>query len=87
MLTNVMENVARRALQNLIERGYDGCTCERCQNDILAIALNHLPPQYSASPAGEVYIKAKMLEDQAAVDVMQELARAMEIVREHKRHA
>ncbi len=82
-----MEMVARRALQSLIERGYDGCTCELCQNDILAIALNHLKPQYSASDAGEVYIKAKMLDDQAMVDVMQELVRAGDVVRQHRRHA
>lgn len=87
MLTNVMENVARRALQSFIENGYDGCSCELCQNDILAITLNHLKPQYSASDTGEVYIKAKMLDDQAMVDVMQEIIRATTVVKQHRRHA
>ncbi|MCY0874850.1 MAG: late competence development ComFB family protein [Firmicutes bacterium] len=87
MVVNVMEEIARNALQDIFEDGYTGCMCEVCQNDILAIALNRLPPQYSSRQTGEAYIKARLFADQWKVDVLRELTHAADIVSKSTRHA
>ncbi len=86
MLCNVMEEMARETLDDLISESYTGCTCELCQNDMLAIALNRLPPQYSSTPTGELYVKARLFASQWRVDVVRELTYAMEIVTKTCRH-
>lgn len=86
MVFNVMEEIVRFALDEMFSDGYEGCRCELCRNDILAIALNRLPPQYSVSQTGEAYIKAKLFADQCKVDVIRELTRASDIVQKRKRH-
>jgi len=83
---NVMEEIAKHSLQDIFVAGYSGCQCEICQNDILAIALNRLPPQYSSRQAGEAYIKARLFADQWKVDIIRELTKAAEIVSASKRH-
>lgn len=83
---NVMEEMARNTLQDMMQEDYSGCTCEICQNDILAIALNRLPPHYSSRPTGEAYIKARLFADQSKVDMIRELTRAGAIVSSSKRH-
>ena len=62
------------------------CTCEKCRSDIIAYALNLLPPKYVASRKGEVYSKTFMLHNQYRTDVMAALTKAASVVREHPRH-
>ncbi len=86
MLCNVMEEITRETLNDLMTESYIGCTCELCQHDILAIALNRLPPQYSSTPTGELYVKARLFASQWRVDVVRELTYAMGIVTKTRRH-
>jgi len=53
-LKNHMEVAARNALQDYLRRTAVPCACERCQADILALALNRLPARYSVSLRGEI---------------------------------
>lgn len=87
MVVNVMEEIARNALQDIFADGYQGCACDICASDILAIALNRLPPQYSSRQTGEAYIKARLFADQWKVDVIRELTNAAGIVNARKRHS
>lgn len=86
MLQNVMEEIARDALQEFFARGYTGCTCEVCADDILALALNKLPPQYSASRTGETYVRARLFADQWRVDILRELTTAAAVVKQRRHH-
>ncbi len=62
------------------------CNCEQCKCDVMAIALNHLPPKYVATHKGKVYTKLSSLQNQFGVDVLSELTRAAEFVKLHPRH-
>lgn len=62
------------------------CTCEKCRSDIIAYALNQLPPKYVATEKGEVYSKTFILRNQHRTDIMAALAKASALVREQPRH-
>ncbi|MHB1654637.1 MAG: late competence development ComFB family protein [Desulfitobacteriaceae bacterium] len=53
-LKNITEIVVREALQDYLRHAKLPCSCERCQADILALALTHLPPRYAVSLRGEI---------------------------------
>lgn len=62
------------------------CTCEDCRNDIIAYALNQLPPKYVATRTGEVYSKTFILRNQHYADVMAALTKGARLVADHPRH-
>ncbi|MBN2853170.1 MAG: late competence development ComFB family protein [Clostridia bacterium] len=62
------------------------CKCEKCIDDIKAIALNNLKPRYYSTHLGEVYSKTNILATQFRVEVIKELTVASELVRHHTKH-
>ncbi len=86
-IVNVTEQVTRRILEEAYVRPRRlACACLQCQEDILAIALNHLPPRYVSRHTGELYAKAEYFNLQLESDVLQELARAAQAVAANPRH-
>ncbi len=63
------------------------CKCLRCENDIFALALNHLPAKYVVTDRGHVYTKLQEMETQFNADVTREVCRAIEVVERNKRHS
>ena len=82
---NMMEPVVEEVLERMLP-DLKCCTCELCQNDIIAWALNHLPPKYVAPRAGGVISKADTLRIQHLTDVRTALVQAVNVVSEHPRH-
>ena len=82
---NMMEPMVEDEFTSMLP-GLDCCTCEQCRNDIIAWALNHLPPKYVATRAGGVISKADTLRIQHLTDVRTALVRAVVVVSEHPRH-
>jgi len=85
--------VTKNLMEELVLKFYDKvisdlnvCKCERCKADIIAIALNRLPPRYYVTKEGEMYLKLKELEIQFEVDIVAALAAAAFIVNNKPRH-
>jgi len=83
----------KNIMEELVEEEFDAaapglncCTCEACRNDIIAFALNQLPPKYVATRKGEVYSKTFILRNQHYADIMAALAKGANLVRENPRH-
>ncbi|HCW72972.1 MAG TPA: competence protein ComFB, partial [Clostridiaceae bacterium] len=57
MLKNHMEVLIENHLPSLIKETSHVRNCEKCQNDIQAIALNNLKPMYIMSDKGMIYTK------------------------------
>ena len=83
----------KNIMENLVEEEFDRaqgslncCTCEACRNDIMAYALNQLPPKYVATRKGEVYSKTFILRNQHYADIMAALAKGAKVVSDHPRH-
>lgn len=85
-LKNYMEDVVALLLDELI-RDRDVCKCELCRLDMMAIALNNLPPKYIVTRKGEVYAKTDLLSRQYRTDVIIQLLKAMEIVSKNPHHS
>ncbi|HWP51466.1 MAG TPA: late competence development ComFB family protein [Clostridia bacterium] len=56
MYRNVMEELVEDKVDRLWKT-HTACTCERCREDVIALSLNNLPPQYVVSDAGAFFVK------------------------------
>lgn len=85
MYRNVMEAFVEAKVDRLW-KNHTGCTCSRCREDVIALALNHLQPKYVVSEAGALYVKMEQLENVNEVEVTQQVAAAMKVIGEHPHH-
>lgn len=74
------EIVVHQALQDYLRNNIISCSCELCQADIMALALNRLPPRYYVSLRGEIMTQweSHALPDQARI--MADVVRAAQKV-------
>jgi competence protein ComFB len=79
-VTNLMEQIVEKVLEEQWKSLNMQCSCEICRNDILAFTLNALPPRYVAHEKGRVIVQAGMVNEQLKADVLREIARAVSIV-------
>ncbi len=86
LLRNYMEEVVNRTLEEILSPRDDVCKCERCKLDIMALALNHLPPKYVVTDMGYIYTKVNELESQFKADVTVAVTNALKIIRKNPRH-
>ena len=84
---NVNETLVRQLLEDdFVKTGRLVCACQRCQDDIVALALNGLPTRYAVSAAGEAYYKSDFLSSQLQSDVLRELTLAVATVGDYPHH-
>ena len=84
-LHNYMEDIVLNNLNLLLEKE-NMCKCEKCKLDIMALALNRLPSKYVVTHKGHIYAKLAELELQLKADVIRELTKAIEIVKNNPQH-
>jgi len=80
-----MEDVVSNNLEIVLEKE-DICKCEKCRLDVMALALNRLPPKYVVTQKGHIYAQLEELELQFKVDVIKEIVKAIEVVRKNPQH-
>ncbi|EPZ53231.1 hypothetical protein N007_00335 [Alicyclobacillus acidoterrestris ATCC 49025] len=83
---NVTERLAKEMIASPEVQGVVQCSCAQCLDDILAIALNHLPARYVSTDQGGTYVKADYMHPQWQSDVLAELIRAAEVVGRQPHH-
>lgn len=85
-LKNFSEVMVKRTLAEYLPKADLPCKCEQCQNDIIAFALNRLPPRYYVSLKGEVmtHFESQMVPDKARV--LTEVVSAAQIVASYPSH-
>ncbi|WP_438316021.1 late competence development ComFB family protein [Sporosarcina sp. FA9] len=78
---NVMEDVIRDVLKTYKDQLHLTCSCERCMNDIMAIALNNSPARYIVDEKYSPYVRANHeMDRQGATNVLSTVAKAAAIV-------
>ena len=82
---NVMETIVENKLDKMIDM-LDCCHCEQCRNDVVAYALNQLPPKYVVTDQGEVYSKLAAMGLQHDADVTAAISMGAAAVKQHPRH-
>jgi len=83
---NYMEEAVKDAIEDILAQREDVCKCERCKFDMMAWALNRLPPKYVATQKGRVYTKLEEIGIQFKTDIIKEVARAIEHIKNKPRH-
>ncbi|MEA4891688.1 MAG: late competence development ComFB family protein [Peptococcaceae bacterium] len=87
MLKNMTETLLEQKLDSMMDSPkYTGCKCQRCREDILAYALNRLPPQYVSTNTGKLYTKLQNYTDRFEFDILCQLAIAIKVVTAAPRH-
>ncbi|MCD6134244.1 MAG: late competence development ComFB family protein [Candidatus Omnitrophica bacterium] len=85
-LYNYMEGAVEEILDEIISKTQGVCKCNRCRLDILALALNKLPPKYAVSDKGINYTKISLLQRQFNADITRTVTEAIKVVSASPRH-
>lgn len=86
MIKNYMEYIVEENLPLVLDRYPGICKCEKCIDDIQAIALNNLKPLYVVTEKGSIYSKLNELSLQFNADIISELTQAIEVVSQNPKH-
>lgn len=80
---NLMEDIVLQHVDRILEA--DGCCCcDICKSDVIAYALNHLPPQYVVTDTGRMMVKLKNCDSQNRTDVLAALSNAVKLIRDNR---
>ncbi|MGG1552717.1 MULTISPECIES: late competence development ComFB family protein [Paenibacillus] len=83
---NAMETVVNRMFEEFQKTYEMSCDCQICREDVLAIALNKLPPRYTSSDKGLLFVKGEYISPQLQSDIMRELLAAATVVAQNRHH-
>lgn len=90
MVYNYTENAVRRmlpeVLKDYLKTRPRTCTCDRCKDDITALALNQLPPHYVASEEGAIFTSVSFEQIGGKAQVVAAITGAIEQVTKKPRH-
>ncbi|WP_191991867.1 late competence development ComFB family protein [Bacillus aerolatus] len=85
---NVMEDIVRGIVTDQLDHLHLSCKCERCQEDILALSLNNVPPRYVVNDSRRPLVKAMyMVNTQDHANIVAAVAQAATRVSANKRCA
>ena len=84
-IINVMEAFVSERLDDML-KDENCCKCERCLDDMKAIALNKLPSKYVSSHNGELFSKLDSMIRQNSVDINIAIAAAIDAVSKRPSH-
>lgn len=85
-IVNVMELYVEQKMEEILPTT-DCCTCDKCLDDIRAMALNKLPPKYVSTDKGRLFSKLNSLkEQQNGVDINVAVLNAIDFVTNNPRH-
>ncbi|MBE6082582.1 MULTISPECIES: late competence development ComFB family protein [Tissierellales] len=85
-LHNLMEDEVEYIIDKLLKKRKDVCSCEKCRLDIEAISLNNLPPKYVVTKMGEIYERLDIMNFQFEADLVKEVEKAIQIVKDSPHH-
>lgn len=85
-LKNLMEDEVMYVTNELLSEREDVCKCQKCKLDIAAIALNALSPKYVVTEIGELLGRANNSNIQFEADVITEVTKAIDVVKNSPHH-
>lgn len=90
MVHNCTEEAVKRilpgVLKDYLKTHPRTCNCDLCQEDILALSLNQLPPHYVASEQGAIFPEVSFDQIGGKAQVIAAITRAINQVSENPRH-
>lgn len=87
ILINKMEEAVKQMADQLLTGQHKNvCSCQRCRLDILALALNSLPPKYVVTNIGNAVTNVDLSSSQWTANVTMAVCNAIETVKSRPRH-
>lgn len=83
---NVTEDLVDLHLDNCLKSASEMCVCDTCRMDVRCYALNHLPPHYVVTAAGNAYVQAEAMSTQSEADIISAIMHGVNVVRRNPRH-
>ncbi|MBP7401436.1 MAG: late competence development ComFB family protein [Clostridia bacterium] len=84
-MKNYAEVIVTQIADRLIPE-YGVCRCNKCRLDIIAIALNQLPPRYVVTEKGALLASSDLLAMQKSTDYLSTVVAAIRLVDSAPRH-
>lgn len=84
-IVNIMEGFVEDKIREMLNTE-SCCKCDRCIDDMKAIALNRLPAKYVSSHNGELFSKLDSMIRQNSVDINIAVAEAIYMVAKRPSH-
>lgn len=87
-MKNLVEEEVRTLYQELRATEPAFCSCERCRDDVLSLALNHLQPRYVSGsfPAWEAITRVELSREQRRAQLAVIVLEAMRRVGQNPNH-
>ncbi len=86
MLVNIMEEIIKHKVDDIMSEYPTLCKCELCRTDVMARALNSLPPRYVSQVPGNIYTQFDLYSEQNQANIISALIEAIKLVQSHPRH-
>ena len=89
MVKNYMEDLVDQILMDILNNNEDYkdvCRCDSCISDIKAKALNNIKPFYITGKKGEIYGEYFIREFQNNTNIVMEVVKAIECIKNNKTH-
>ena len=83
---NYMEVIVENKLDEILAKYPNCCKCDSCRMDIAVLALNNLKPKYVSTVKGQIFARIDSMNSQYEVEVIRQIAEAIEKVALHPRH-
>ncbi|MGN0666491.1 MAG: late competence development ComFB family protein [Huintestinicola sp.] len=84
-IINMAEEITRLRMDDLL-KDYDCCKCGQCYDDMLAMALNNIKPQYVNSYKGALFSRINSTRMQISTDIDVAVIKAIERVSSQPHH-
>lgn len=85
VIVNIMELLVEEMAAKYISL-FGLCPCEQCRKDVIALALNHLPPKYVVMPKNNIRPRLAMYESRFNATITAQILHACKEVLENPRH-
>lgn len=85
ILVNILEEIMYLEAPKIMAE-FNMCNCERCFTDVLALALNNIPPKYVVTHKGALFAKIASYGNQYKTDVLASLTNACNVVKNSPSH-
>jgi competence protein ComFB len=82
-----MEALVADELDRALPEFAQYCHCERCRLDMMAFALNNLPPRYIVADRGLTHVNLEATSAQFSSDVLYAVGKAIQLIGMRPRHA
>ena len=83
---NIMEDIVRNYLDEMLTMRFDVCSCDKCKEDVMAYVLTRVPPKYVTTDSGAMHTLTEQTKVEQSSVILKELVNALRIIGENPHH-